>query len=99
MAYKGTDHWHESMILVLKPDSITVENNATCDTDRLQIINSVRAHHNIIMYAHPFWVTLFCQYGQTTLIRAARWGHAEAVSALVEAGADMNLQDKVSEPN
>jgi len=44
---------------------------------------------------------LFCQDGQTALMWVCygRQGSPEIVSALVEAGADVNLQDKVSEPN
>ena len=38
------------------------------------------------------------QYGRTALIRAAQDGHTETVSVLVEAGADVNLQEKVREP-
>ena len=38
------------------------------------------------------------QDGQTALIRAAQNGHTETVSVLLEAGADVNLQEKVREP-
>ena len=38
------------------------------------------------------------QDGETALIRAARKGHTETVSVLVEAEADVNLQEKVREP-
>ena len=36
------------------------------------------------------------QDGMTALVRAARYGHMETVSVLLAAGADINLQDKVS---
>ena len=46
-------------------------------------------------------ILLFCQNGETALICAVNslLGKPETVSALVQAGADVNLQDKVSEPN
>lgn len=42
------------------------------------------------------YVSWFLQYGQTALHNAAYKGHVEIVSALLQAGALVNLQDKVS---
>ncbi len=40
---------------------------------------------------HPFQ-----QNGDTALIRAAEYGHLAVVQALLEAGADINIQNKVT---
>ena len=39
------------------------------------------------------------QDGGTALIDAVREGYTETVGVLVEAGADVNLQENVSKPN
>ena len=43
-------------------------------------------------------ILLFYQDGLTALILAVQSGDTEAVDVLVKAGADMNLQENVSEP-
>jgi len=53
-------------------------------------------------YLHLFCVTLYFsipQDGLTALIYAVREGHTETVNLLMEAGADVNLQEEVREPN
>ncbi len=39
---------------------------------------------------------LLVQYARTALMWAAVWGHAAVVDLLVDKGANLNLQDKVS---
>ena len=41
-------------------------------------------------------ISSFCQDGQSSLIWACRYGHAEVVMMLLSAGAHVNDQDKVS---
>ena len=43
-------------------------------------------------------ILLFYQDGLTALMRAVQSGDTEAVDVLVKAGADVNLQENVSEP-
>ena len=52
------------------------------------------------MYCHPIYNDIlrcmFCQAGVTALMLASQGGHAAVVSALVEAGANVNIADNVS---
>lgn len=57
------------------------------------------------MFAHVFWfvylfICLFIlQNGQTPLMLAAEQGSLEIVQELIRRGANVNLDDVVSEPN
>jgi len=84
------------------PESTTI--NVTCDTDRLEIVRlySVLSESTTILgiiTIQSDFILLFCQAGLTALIRAVRSGDTETVEILVKAGANVNLQEKVSECN
>jgi ankyrin repeat protein len=64
--------------------------------------NKVRSHvvhlETCSSTAHrlPLWLLL--QEGRTALMIAGREGHAAVIQLLVDAGADLNVEDKVSMP-
>ena len=44
---------------------------------------------------HVKWSSLISQYGDSALMRAALYGNTDVVVELVEAGANLDLQNKV----
>ena len=54
-------------------------------------------YSGLFLYScHTHLIAAAQQQGQTPLMLAALKGHAAAMQSLIEAGADMNIQDKVS---
>ena len=86
------------------PDSIIVDNNVSCDTDRYCTRSILSEHRQFLLQLYMTLSILYSsvpQDGITALIDAVWAGHTETVSVLVEAGngADVNLQENVSKPN
>ena len=50
---------------------------------------------SVSVYSDYQCVHLSSQAGDSALMKAARWGKTEVVVKLVEAGANLNLQNKV----
>ena len=59
---------------------------------------TVKAIASVHALRFKFRMASVPQDGLTALIYAVRRGNTETVSVLLEAGADVNLQEKVSEP-